>query len=389
MDVVKHTFNIVLEPITPTHVWNGVRSVLGLDLVIDGSKYCVVDVESIELGIDEVSDIFSKRVDVRELTGLVGKLYREGKVRCKRVYDVDLKTSLQGVSEVKLINDLLIPGSALKGYIRTAILNYLLTQDLRIKGLDYVKQLLDANIDLSADPKYASLNLESYYLRAPRFRTQRGFIDLLQSLLVSDVVKSEGVGLCIRDSYIYDLTGKLIARLIIETLDKGSLHYKVDILKLGDTSITQLAKGLRGLEKKFLDILALIDGLKLYEPEKFLEILRTYSGLVIKDELGKVSKFSEVLKRVGIDVSGYAGLLNDLLRSVYVGRCVPIRIGFMTSHKAKTIDSFLSSNFRDKYDELCSVMSQRYHHLWDDSTLKLVWFNKSFYGLGWVRLCVV
>lgn len=388
MSVMRYSFNIVLEPITPIHVWNGVRSVLGLDLIIDGSKYCVVDVESIELGVDEVSNILSKRVDVRGFTEVVSKLYREGRVRCKRVFDVDLKTSPQGVGEVKLINDLLIPGSTVKGYIRTAILNYLLTQDLSSKGLNYVKQVLDANIDLSVEPKYASLNLESYYLRAPRLKEQGGFIDLLQQILISDIIKSEGVKLSIRDSYIYDLTGKLIARLILETIDRGSLHYRIDISRLGST-LTQLAKGLRGLDKKVLDVITLIDNLKLYESEKFLSILRTYSELLIRDELMKVSKFSEVLKRVDVDVSDYMRLLNELLKDVSVGKCVPIRIGFMTGHMAKTVDIFISNNFRSKYDEICSVMTQKYHHLWDDSTLKLVWFNKSFYGLGWAKLCVV
>lgn len=379
----------LLRPLTPVHVWSGVKGYVGLDIFIDvgANTCCVADLESIKLDVNEVIGLIEGRSNLKNV---VDDAYKRGRLKCKRVVKLYAKSLLQGVREVMLINNLLIPGSTLKGYIRTALLTYLLNRDYTTKGLNYVAKVIDDEIDLGLEPKFTSTGLEAYYFRSPK--SQGGFFDALQQFMVSDPLATSHIGVAFRDAYVYEVSGSHVARLVLETLDEGILEYEIRIRQINkDLLLNYLSKMTMPSNdvSKLKEVITLISSLELHKRDNLVKVLQTFSKLLIEDELNKIRKCKDILASNGIDLRKYEMLLNNLLNAVRIStQCVPIRIGLLTGHMSKTVDAFINKVYAKKYFEVCSAMSQKIGKTWDSLTLKLVRHGEDFYGLGWVELCL-
>lgn len=373
-------YRVTLEPLTPIHVWSGVRGFIRLDVVLDSNKqeYCVVNLDQIELKSEEVRDLLNLRSSVQSIVELA---YKEGRLKCRRKGKLAVPQIPGGVKDIMLISDLLVPGSTIKGYIRTAILTYLLYGDWKSGGNNYIAQIINKTVNLSK-PKFASQDLETHYLRAPR--GPKGFVDSLQMLWISDPIGFEKIGLCVRDAYVYDIAGNLVATVLLETLDQGSLEYELHIRELSNEYEKFLKKHQMDRTASILKLLRELEELD------FFKVLCLFAKNAVEAELDVVKRVKKRLLSANIDLSQYEKLLNELLKHAdsCSGSCIPVRLGFMTGHMSKTVDWVIKSAHPSAYQKVCDVMSQALGRPWDSATIKLVKRDGSYLGIGWAKLCL-
>ncbi|MEM4552533.1 MAG: hypothetical protein QXO52_06635, partial [Thermosphaera sp.] len=120
-DLFKTT-TITLEPVTPIHVWSGRNAIVGVDALIQEQYFIVIDLEeSLKTlpgkSLEELASTFGRK---DELANRLRQLYKEGLLVAKKI---PVRTPIQGSqTNVRLLHENLVPGSELKGYIRTAVL---------------------------------------------------------------------------------------------------------------------------------------------------------------------------------------------------------------------------------------------------------------------------
>ncbi|MEZ0393698.1 MAG: hypothetical protein ABWK00_01430 [Desulfurococcaceae archaeon] len=381
-----------LRPITPIHVWSGVRGVVGLDVLLEGNQCCVVDLGTLKLSLDESMAVLERKRDYGEV---LAEARRSGRLGCKRRPYLEARNLGRG-GKVLLLNDLLVPGSTIKGYIRTVVLNYLLERDLADKGKTHVENVLRSCVDLYAEPKNVSMGLEATYFRAPRPEKEGGFVDSFQELLVSDPLVPPNARTSVREAQVYDVAGNRVATAFLETFDEGELSYEVRVLRPAEQQLSAFvqyyrSRGAANVErvKEVLELHSRV--LELYRPDRLLEVLRAHAKHVIREELGLLEKARSALRSRNVDVSAYEELLRNRVRGLLEGRdsrCAPARLGLMASHISKTIDGFLREHYSDLYAEVANYMTSRIRRAWDLSSVKLASFRGSYYGLGWAEVCV-
>jgi CRISPR type III-A-associated RAMP protein Csm5 len=363
----------VLRPLTPIAIFSGVDGIVGYDVVIRDRDVCVVDYNALPA---EVIMRLGEAKDPREYVNILWN-YR-AVLPCKFT-SVNNIGRLPPQTRVKLPQEHLVPGSSLKGYVRTAILYHILTS--RALGSDILRRL----IDLSAEElKYVATPLERYAFKHGRLRAQGGEVDTLQNLYVSDPLMMESVKLSFDWLSVFErgvlITGspRPIAQVPGIVVSGGVLKYDISVFKAEPEFVAReaVSETLKSILKKLTEITEL----------DLVGALRRFGCDLLDYELDVVKEFS-VLEE-------YRELLKSF-RSRYCGSsrevCVIARLGFMTGHMTKTVDLYLKKFHPEIYEDVKKYISSKIRRVWDEATIKLVGSPlnpEKLLGLGWCELCI-
>jgi CRISPR type III-A-associated RAMP protein Csm5 len=367
-----------LKPLTPTIVLSGTEGIVGRDVLIRQKDVCVIDIENLPSQVlleienteeHKIHEIFMKHRDA---------------LPCKL-------TSMNNIGElnagkrVKLPQEHVVPGSTLKGYIRTALMYYMLTSDHTKRELfsEMIKKTIDSLKEKK--PIDASKPLEQYFFKRKRLKKQGGEVDMLQNLHVSDPLAKESLSYSLEWLSVYRVYNLSKRREVTKltrlssmagiVLVGGNLRYEINIVETIPSfeAPEESGKYLSGIINK-LNELASID---------LTAALRTFGCDLVDHELSLINDINEL--------RGYKRVLQSF-KEKYCGasqqNCVISRIGFMTGHIAKTIDLYIKKQYPQMYEELKKSMSNKLHRKWNDSTIKLVGPQNNLLGLGWCELCV-
>ncbi len=361
-NIVAKRYIAVLKPLTVVHVWSGTNAVVGLDLVkIDNVTMCLVDLESLP---EDIVTKLAESLDINELT----KLGREGKLPCKARFTI-AEPLPESVKQIRLMSSQIVPGSELKGYIRTAILYHLLKIG-KISG-DELPRLIQLAPDRRAIKKAAD-KLETVAFRAERPHKQGGYADAFQMLLVSDPTPKTEIRLTIRALRVIEVQGQAlreIAQNYAVVFESGELMYNITVLKPIE----------RVPSPEFSNVVLKY---RLLSEIDLVGALREFGCKLIEHELRRVQRIQEL--------NEYRRFLEQV-REKYCregSKCVPVRIGFMTGHQAKTVLLYVKEKNPTLYDTITKTLSIIYDRVWDEHTLKLVTINNRLLGVGWCELCL-
>ncbi|MEM4625054.1 MAG: type III-A CRISPR-associated RAMP protein Csm5, partial [Thermosphaera sp.] len=342
-DLFKTT-TITLEPVTPIHVWSGRNAIVGVDALIQEQYFIVIELEESmktlpEKSLEELASTFGRK---DELANRLRQLYKEGLLVAKKI---PVRTPIQGSqTNVRLLHENLVPGSELKGYIRTAVLKKLL------KSNREPHKIIGKRVNPWRNPKHMGMDIEAQLLRSPRTKKQGGFMDALMMISVSDPLSIEGLQTSVRKLTVLKTSNlKPVASLYAVTFDQGVLRYEMSIrsFKLPETSNNielpkETVEKMNSLSEKF------------NSKDWILEALGEMGCELIDIELEKI-KDTQSLKK-------YYQIINDLKKELcsednknQAGHCVPARIGFMTGHESKTLLPEIKRYHYAKYNAIKSV----------------------------------
>ncbi|PSN95012.1 type III-A CRISPR-associated RAMP protein Csm5 [Candidatus Marsarchaeota G2 archaeon ECH_B_SAG-C16] len=335
--MIKESFEIETEPITPVFIWNGEILYSKADYNLVNDKVVIVDPVKALGKIRELKDAFKEEF-ARAVQGY------------KLIFP---STTLPG--NILMTNDYLIPASSLKGLIRTAIVNRLAKADPKVYNQ------IDAN-----------LNMLMTLSRHDAMRRVRDVARPVEELLQQNVVFGKSKynyhalnRLIISDPRITDPELSLKKVLIIETV--GTFRNEVFVIALEKGKLTYDIKILQPVNYGPYSYLKILDD-KITKNE-IIASLKEYGQLVVEREKKKVSKTDKDFKK-------YMDFLGTLKVE---GDCIPLKIGMLTGHIAKTIS--LPSNTEQDREQ---VMTKLTGHLWDNRTVKLT----DAMGVGWIKLCI-
>lgn len=365
--VVYKDYLVRLRPLTPVHVWSGGKLMVGLDIVKRQDRLCIVDIG--RLSQDLVEKILgAKPEDVYTIIENFADT-----LPCSEELGFSVVPP-RGI-QVNEIAPSFIPGSSLKGYIRTAIL-YVLLKD---SGTPQdIRRILSSTIDLTADPRNVAQGLEGYFLRAPRSRKQGGYVDALQQLVISDPLAHIGRD-CLRveEFQVFEIPKmNRIASQYVIALACGELIYGIKVLK-SPTTINNIIPQVPE-HKQVLDKLSLLLG----KVNTILESLRVFGCDLVRYEMEKIG-----------DTKGleqYRNLLNEFLKKYCKagGECVISKLGYMAGLRSKTLIDIVKKVDRNLYNDVRNKMQSVLGHTWDELTIKLARFDGKLIGVGWCELCI-
>jgi CRISPR-associated protein Csm5 len=369
-----------LEPVTPLHVSSNRESIVGIDVILEGDQVVFIDLESSLKDLDPkvLDKILNVAFSKEGFYRLTETLTREG--RLTPLFKAVAKTKLSNGARVRLMQRMIVPGSTLKGYIRTAILYELL------RNIQDPKKILDEKIrkNLPGDPRYVAQDLEKYLLRTLRLPKQGGFVDAFANLIVSDPVV-ERYELAVREMRVIKrATERAIATIFMVTLESGLLRYDIRISGPFNIDKIVMQDDVKSRMRDILERLGLIMKIVRDDPSDLIRILREYGCRHLREELertknlGKPSIYKIYINKLEE--------LEKLCRSTS-SNCAPARIGFGTGHEAKTIALYLKDVYPDLYNDLRKQMSNKIGRIWDSLTLKAVTEDGSLIGVGWCRIC--
>jgi len=369
-----------LEPVTPLHVSSNRESIVGIDVILEGDQAVFIDLESSLKDLDPrvLDKILNVAFSKEGFYRLTETLRREG--RLTPLFKAVAKTKLSNGARVRLMQRMIVPGSTLKGYIRTAILYELL------RNIQDPKKILDEKIrkNLSGDPRYVAQDLEKYLLRTLRLPKQGGFVDAFANLIVSDPVV-ERYELAVREMRVIErATEKAIATIFMVTLESGLLRYDIRISRPFNIDKIVMQDDVRSRMQDILEKLGLIMKIIRDDPSDLIRILSEYGCRHLREELERTKNLGRPsIYKIYINKLEE---LEKLCRST-PSNCAPARIGFGTGHEAKTIALYLKDVYPDLYNDLRKQMSNKIGRIWDSLTLKAVTEDGSLIGVGWCRIC--
>jgi hypothetical protein len=371
--LVISKFRIALRPLTPVAIFSGVDGLVGYDVVIRDRDVCVVDYNALP------ADVIMKLGEVKDPREYVNVLWNYRATLPCKFTSINNVGRLPPQTRVKLPQERLVPGSSLKGYVRTAILYYLLS------SMALSSETLRRLVDLSAEePKYVATPLERYVFKHMRLRAQGGEVDILQNLHISDPLVVESVKLSLDWLNVFErgalTTGspRPIAQVPGIVISDGMFRYDVSVIKAEPEFVAQgaILETLKSALKKLAEIagLDLVGALRRFGCD-----LLDYELDIVR-ELSVLRKYRELLESFRSKYCGGAGAV-----------CVIARLGFMTGHMAKTVDLYLKRFHPEIYEDVKKYMSSKVRRVWDEATIKLVGppLNpEKLLGLGWCELCI-
>ncbi len=379
------SLDVLLKPCTPIHVWSGNELVKGIDFVELGNKLCIVDIDKIAKHIrpEDLAKLTSE-----DIARVVASYVRSYDV-CKDIVD---KRTVATSDRLATMNTVGVPGSSLKGYIRTAVLNYIIQNSRQISPSLWSKVLgaIDSAIEAlqrgltsihsgrrrkEVKPKDIGQGIEGI-VRTAKPRKQRSFYDLFQTLLVSDPLEKKMLR-SVRMLYVKEISPSRgladVASKLVECLDPGSvLRYRLQLVRLRDI-LSKLATSTNE-HRAIAELLSMVTDI-----DTVFKALKQFGDELIEYELSRIKEVK--------DLEFYAKILEEL-RSSNNGRCVIVRIGFGSGNKAKTVLLALKRIDQTQVLNLVShYMSAYYGRVWDDRTVKLVEYDGNLVGVGWALLC--
>ncbi len=367
------TLKVTLEPITPTHVWSGVEVVVGIDAVMEGGKLKLIDLDRT---LSELPEYVIQSLDLTNIRSTLTTLRGRGLLRYKA--EVPLATQVNEGDRVRLLSPTTVPGSTLKGYIRTALAFY----KLNSMDVNDARKLLDKEVNLKVKPINVGQRVEGRLFKAKKLEKQGGLFDVMTYLSVSDPLAAQGLSYSVRKLIVVNrVSFEEIASLRAITWDKGSLQYDIQISGPPPLDLIGGSRQEETLRDSFMPhIVTLSQDLA---PNKLIESLRAFGCTLVDDEMDKIAGINRLAE--------YRRLLEGVKESFCMGKsdkCVVVRLGFMTGHEAKTIAPFLKAKHPSLYDRIRKYMQEHMKRPWDSYTLKLVDVGGTLFGLGWCKLCL-
>lgn len=336
--MIKDSFKIEVEPLSPTFVWSGETLYKGADFDLVNNKLVIID----------PYNTLGKVKDFKEI-------FKEDFAREVRGHKLIFPSPPSLPNTILMINEYLIPASSLKGLIRTALLDKLARSTPQVYNkvhgnLNTLTTLSHKNA--MKQVKYVADPVESLLKDNVPFGRGNYTYDALNRLIISDpeILQFE---LSLRRIQILELIGNFKNEVYAITFDRGKLVYDVKILQPTNYGVNAKLKNLDGKISR----------------SDIISSLKDYSKFVINRERERVSKTDKDLKK-------YLEFLNKLN---FEGDCIPLKIGMFTGHMFKTIS--LPPNVEKTRDK---VMTNLTGHLWDNRTVKLT----DGIGVGWIRLCI-
>ncbi|WP_069808147.1 hypothetical protein [Vulcanisaeta thermophila] len=301
---------------TPVFVWGGSRLMMGLDFVIQGGRVYLIDIASVDIP----ENLMRLRGDLVNalINHILNNVIRAKGQLPPYVRQLNLEGDPCG-DEILDINPEGLPGSEVKGLLKTAYLYHVL------KSNDDARNALVENVKEALDNRWKPKQFDSGVITRVFWRAvdkSRGY-DVFNRVVVRRVSANYKTAVyCIN---VKHLNGGLVARVMaIGITPNSSFSFKVMVKE--DSGVT-------------------VDSL--------IESLRSFSRDLVEFERG---------------------------RGVYVPKCeLPVRIGFGSGRRWKTVLNLLESLDKNLFNELSNYMS-RGKKVWGDTTIKLV----SDKPVGWV-----
>lgn len=378
----REAFTVVLEPVTPVHVWGGREAIIGIDALVHGNELILINFEeTLKKAPEDVLRRFTtllRSARPEEATASFLKELKSRELISGLRIPIKTKSRIELNSRVRILHEYIIPGSELKGYIRTGIIKGLL------KETPNANKIIADGIDLEKEAKNVGLGIEAQLLRFSRPEKQGGFVDALSIISVSDPLAYEQVERSLRELRVVH-TPRLdhVASLLAITFSRGRLKYEVTIHKVWKPKLTSRPHE-RNVIEEVENILEKINNLanKIGSKNWLLNTLRKFGCDLIKIELNKIKSTTKL--------RNYEDLLSKLEKDLCSENtsCVPARIGFMTGHESKTIIPEIKNYDPRIYDEVKTRMQQELNRVWDALTLKLVEVDEDLFGVGWCKICV-
>ncbi|MEM1694835.1 MAG: type III-A CRISPR-associated RAMP protein Csm5 [Ignisphaera sp.] len=372
-DLVYKSYTVKLKPLTPIHVWSGKKLVYGLDIVRQDDRACIVDFDKLP------QDIVDKLLEVKAENMVNALESFAPNVPCSE-YVKFTKHPSSG-TQINELAKQVIPGSSLKGYIRTAIMY------TKLKGLgspnnirNVLHKVLSRSVNLlnkKVKPKNVAQDLEYYFFRAHRPKKQGGFVDSFQQLIVSDPeVSIDRDCLSIEEFEVYELPAmsKIASQYVIAVLC-GELIYNIKVF----SSPTDPAN-INPLVNEHTQVLV---KLSLLQKNNILfESLKIFGCELLRYEIDRVKNIKNLEK--------YRDFLEDLVKKYCEQQtnCVVGRIGYMTGLRSKTVIGIVKNVDYRLYKKISKKMSQKLKHTWDERTIKLVNLGGNLVGIGWCEICL-
>jgi CRISPR type III-A-associated RAMP protein Csm5 len=342
-------FNVTAKPITPIFVWSGDTLYKNADFKIVNNKVLIIDIMKLISKSIKLEEGF-KEENAREIQGY--KLIFDNHPDYDNLLD-------QGIF---MINNNLIPGSSLKGLIRTSLANRLVKDDpnilsevkINIKNFETKSHKKSRN-----DIKNLGKPIEDLFKRDVGYERYKKTYDMLTRLIVSDP-EIQNFKLNLRKIEINEINGNFHKEILAITLDEGLLNYNIEIFKPINYGIYE--DKIKNLDSKITK-------------DMIIESIKNFSNLLVKKELEKIKSDNKY--------KNYQDFLTRIKNSNNSNNCFPLRIGMFTSHIAKTVEVNKElENFRS------NLLSKIYRHYWDNKTLKVTKLDNDYLGIGWIMICV-
>lgn len=403
--LIAKKYRVKLEVMTETFVWSGRDLLTGIDIIIqedEGKKKAYL------IDLDKFIDKIMEKKKVSELLGHTKKIFdpRRDLREIARRYGVSLESTSYAVipvmyekasrkryvkEHIRVGGAFSIPGSEVKGVLRTAILSGLVKDS---SGGETRKIIASAINKLNPEKKRVgrekrggkpsiknvSLELENRLLSVQVVLNEgnqaKSSVNVLKYIQVSDPIDNQvkpvldGLVVALRR----DPMSKTIASIPLIGLQKGSkITYELNILDKPCYD-NEVSNSIRNLYEKIIP--------------KLDDYLRRYSLSIIDYEkrlLGRLmnsgaTSFYRELFRWEEDVKRNEGVFY-------------IKIGFGTGMYSKTIYLALSHDMRrmleEKMSHIMRDLSRHKIRRWDSLTLKLIgsrYDEHEIIPFGWIKL---
>lgn len=394
--IFRRRIRVSVETVSETFIWSGRDLVIGYDVLFDGGKAFVVDHESLINKLIEKSGLngIKKLTDtVDRGTLLINFLNKQGidlnEVSSKtiKVKDKSIPLRKRIVKENIKTKDLsYIPASEVKGVIRTAIINYLVSTGkipsnkvnkalsllASISGKSGKKRISEnkvateienclwAKIKDSVNDKIISLPVDIFHYLQISDPLDMKVNEAVDSIIVLKKNRSKPIASI--PAIVIDIGSRFIYTMNIydpmSSINRSVKVSKEDISSLYQNIYSDLFKALKYFSKKLIE----------YEIEK----LKGYG----KSGIQFIYKLESWKREVESDLAFY------------------FKIGYGTGMYSKTIYLSMNEKHRSKLIKLMTQVIRRKTRnrirVWDSLTIKAsrshYYNNNVLYPMGWIKV---
>ncbi len=367
------SYRLLLRPLTPLHIASGEKAVVGIDSVTYTGKLYVVDAECttrIYAKLYGAEALLASSARAIDLFRRVLNKYRPGAFSCTPYrLAVELRAGApRSGAEVSLPQSTLVPGSSIKGALRTALL-YALVNAKPGDALERIRKGVSRIVPGQPRSLLGAADPVEWLLKGQKPHGRGRFIyDAARLLAVSDPLRYRASLGLYAFKKIHVGNGRPVSLEYVVALDPGAeIEYELKLYKPSYNTPTrqQWIKSLRETDRA-VNIDTLLQGLTLY------------SETQIKSELERIDRerFPE-----------YKSFLEDLGKR-RSKNCFPLRLGYGTGHASKTLLPWLRQRDPGLAKRLRELLSRHYGHVWDSLTDTFTVHNGSLLGVGWATLCI-
>jgi len=394
-DVIRNILDLELIVMTAVHVWSGYRYVVGADAYVKDNKIYILDPDKlVSLCMDQRQILDEIVFGTSTIASIIQKYNLPLESLSKLVLEINsaLSSKVTSIKEVMMNNyisdRLTIPGSEVKGLIRTAIL-FSIVKNL-IKDKDFYDQMkwlieeIQQNCEkILKEKKLIKYLLSGEIISLKRRKPMKNQYDLMHFLQVTDPYDCKYKSII--DSIVTihkDDPKKIIGETYIETIPSNSV-YRYTIIITNPVSRDKVLKNVSSgmLDKISLDYM-LNRYTKILDLNNILSSLKRFSEELLEYEIGILEGFEG--KEYDLSI---VDEIKEWLTEVKEGNDVfYLKIGYGGGHYSKTVYLALPDDLRRL---LKQVMTQCRGKLWDDVSYRVLgsyYHQDKLIPFAWVKL---